>query len=1396
MIRNVSLETSALIFRTLWLSYVFFFAYISTVFSQDNDFVFRHLSISEGLSQSSVISVAQDKKGLMWFGTRDGLNKYDGQRFTVYKHDNNDSSSISNNDITSIFEDSSGDLWIGTFNGLNKYAYNKDRFIQFFNDIEDPTTISDNSIWTIFESSNGDIWVGTANGLNRYDKKTHKFERFYHDPQNEYSLSNNYVHDIFEDHEGFIWIATAEGLNKMSVSTNGHVRFKKYLHQPGDASSISNNYIQTIAEDASGNLWIGTKYGGLNKYDYRTDSFEAYKYDPKKPNSISNNDVRCLSFDKAGNLWIGTYSGLNLFEIKEKRFYRFLNEKDDPNTLSKNSIKSIFIDVNESVWVGTYYGGVNLLDPQNSNFKNYKYKPNLSGLSFEVVSAIIEDKKGNIYIGTEGGGVNVLNNKTKIFKYIKKDNSAHTITSNNIKSLYLDKKKNLWIGTYSGGLNILNLKTDAIKHYQNDPEDRYSLSDNDIYSIVQQNDSLFWLGTHGGGLNLFNRNSGQFTHFREGASPHLSSDLIRIVFKDSKGNLWVGTQYGLNFLSRQNIKANNIQFKNYFYNRTKQTGEDILTIFEDSQSRIWVGTNESGLSLFDSVADKFVNYSLYAMSGSTSNLVHGILEDNNQNLWVSTNQGILKLNPNDSTFKKFDESDGLVANEFNNNSCMKTSSGEMYFGSLEGVANFHPDSIITNQYAPPVVLTDFKLFGQTVKVGSNDGVLDKIISNINQVELEYDQAIFTIGYAIPNYINPNKNYYTYRLKGLEEQWNTTRNNSATYTIQKPGTYVFEVKGANNDGLWNAEPTTLQVTVNPAPWRTWWAFLLYGIIISVALLLLVNIILSRSKFKHELELEHVNNERQKAVNQMKLQFFTNISHEFRTPLTLILGPLEQIIVDYRGSNKLYKKLLVIEKNANRLLKLIDQLMDFRKFENNHFQLRAAEGNIVAFVKEIFLSFKQFAKLHHFNYEFTSEVDALMLWYDRDKMERVIYNLISNAFKYTPNNGNINVSITQSEDTVEITVADSGVGMEQEHLDKIFERFYEVGPCKNLLNTKYNKGTGIGLALTKGIVDLHSGQINVRSKKNAGSIFTVRLPLGTSHLKEEQVLKDFKNSEDINNYRMKNYLAVQPEEYDYFPDIPKDAPVILIVEDNIEVRKYIVQIFKDNYNIKEASNGKEGLKQALLSGPDIIISDVMMPEMDGIEFCSQIKSNIKTSHIPFILLTARTSLIFKFEGLEMGADDYISKPFNVKELKIKVKNYIKSQKRLKEKFTNESVVNPSEITVNSMDEKLLEKALQIVDENISNEMFDIPTFCEELGVSRTMLFTKIKAWTNLTPNEFIQVMRLKRAACLLEQNKLNIAQVGFEVGFKNPKYFSKCFQRHYSITPTLYAKKFTSPDEIET
>ena len=1349
---------------------------------------FRHLATGDGLSQGSVISIAQDDKGLLWFGTRDGLNTYDGKNFTVFRNDPNDSTSISNNDILEVLVDDKGDLWIGTYNGLNRYCYSEDRFHRYFNDKSNPNSLANNSIWALCQLENGEIWIGTGAGLNIY--KDGQFQRVSNDPDDPNSLSKNYVVEVFQDSRGEIWVGTSRGLNRLISRENGHFQFKRYFSDPDDPNALNDNFVQAIGEDQDGNLWVGTR-GGLHQLDRESEEFTRYLHADNDPKSISHNDVRSLTYDQDGVLWAGTYNGLNKMTVTGE-FISIVNDPNDEQSLSKNTIKSTFVDRKGTLWVGVYYGGINMLDETNGNFTNYEHLPSGNGLSYDVVSSIVEGVNGEIYIGTEGGGINLFDPKSGEIDAITRSNSQ--LSNDNIKALYLENQY-LWVGTLSAGIDVYNTKTGQFDaHF----DTQSGLVHNSVYAILRENDSLVWVGTFGGGLHLLNIKTKQSLvfQFEINDSKAITDNQVRLLHRDHDGNLWIGTQYGLNLLSSNNLKNGLYEFERFFYDDHKKSGEDILVIYEDQQNQIWVGTYESGLSLYNAKENTFSSYQLFDSQEGTSNVVHGILEDEMGSLWVSSNHGITRINLNDSTKLTFDQSDGLVSNEFNNNSSYRGKDGRMFFGGPQGLTSFYPKQIKTNHYAPNTVITDFKVFNQSVKVGAEDGILSQSIIETKELVLEYDQAIFSIEFAIPNFINPDKNRYQYRLLGLENQWNNTSKTNATYTIQQPNTYTFEVKGANNDGIWSEEVTRLQIKVLPAPWRTWWAFVIYLLIIIVALYLLTSIMMSRSKLRHQLELEHFENERQQSIHQMKLRFFTNISHEFRTPLTLILGPLEQILQEYKGSNKVYKQLKVMEKNSVRLLKLVNQLLDFRKFENEHENLNTGEGNVVRFIEEIFLSFKQYAKIHNINYEFEAAEESIRVWYDRDKLERVFYNLISNAFKYTPENGTIRLKVWEENGQLKASISDTGIGLDTEHIDHIFDRFYEVQSKETSPKHQHQKGTGIGLAIARSVVEMHSGTIEVNSEKGAGTTFTITLPQGDQHLTPEQKLKDFKDSEDLSTYFDINQTELIEEEESSPGDIQSNdetLPCILVVEDNPSVRKFIVDVFKDQYRIEEAENGMDGFKKAVQLVPDLIISDVMMPKMDGIEFCFQTKSNLKTSHIPFMLLTARTSLIFKFEGLESGADEYINKPFNVKELKLKTRNLLNTYQKIREKFSDESIIKPAEITVSSIDEKLLKRALEIVEQNISNEFFNIQLFGSELGVSRTMLFTKVKAWTNLTPNEFIHSMRMKRAAQILEQNKVSISEVSYQVGFNNPKYFSKCFQKYHGVTPTEYAGKFSIVDQ---
>lgn len=1346
------------------------------IFSQ-NKYRLKNISTTDGLSQSSVIAIHQDKFGQMWFGTRDGLNKYDGSKFTIFRNDAANKHSISNNDILSIEEDNTGKIWVGTYNGLNCYDPVSNTFTRYLH-TKNNHTISSNAIWSIREIGD-EMWFGTSKGLTIYNKKSKLFTSVFHSDTDPSTVPSNNIITILKSKKGAIWIGTTKGLCKLVNRKNGKLSFKNY---PLNNTDLLN--VQAIAEDVSGNLWVGTKNKGLLKFDKTSNAFVSFLSEDKYREI--NTDIRSLAFDNQGSLWIGAYDGIYILG-KDKNVQK-INSSNNSNGIDK--VKSIYMDRKGSVWIGCYYKGVNIWDISNVNFSNYNQNSKKIAMSFDVVSSIIADKKQNIYFGTEGGGITIYNKNTEAISYINSKGGQNI--KNDIKSMCLSGDI-LWIGTYSKGLSAYNVISKRMEDHRIADDLTVLLKESGVYSIKAEGNGIIWIGTFGKGLIRYNTVSKTFETIGNDNTKanYLTNNIVRTILVDQKKGAWVGTQNGLNYIPLNNFTPNKYSIQHYFFDSASLSGDDILTLFQDSQKKIWVGTKAKGLHYFD--GKKFNKINL-RIGNTVITSIHSILEDDDKNLWISTNQGIIKYSTTLKTVVIYDQKDGLASNEFNDNAALKLDSNQFYFGSPSGATYFDAKKISLNTYAPQVLITNLKIKNENIHPNDSIGILEKSIGYTKTITLDYDKANFSIDFAIPNYIRSKNNQYSYRLVGLENNWTTTKSTEAIFAIQNPGTYTFEVRGSNNDGVWNKVPTTLTVIVKPAPWRSIWAFLLYGIVIGVGLYGLIWIMKSKARLKQKLELEYLETKRIEENNIAKLDFFTNISHEFRTPLTLILGPLQQILANYNGTNEMYKKLLVIEGSANHLLSLINRLMDFRKLENHQVTLESAEGNIVKFTREIFLSFIEYAKDGGYNYTFESSEEEILVYFDRYKLERVFYNLISNAFRYTPKGGNIHLKISHDNENLFIAIEDSGVGIAPEHIDKIFDLFFEV-PMHNNVQKNYNKGTGIGLSIVKNIVKLHKGDIEVTNKETQGVVFKVTLPLGRTHLLDNEIITDFRISDDIDQYtaQLEKAEITEPEDIDDFV-VNDEKQTILIVEDHKVLRSFMKNLLKEDYNIIEAENGKIAFEKALQHVPNLIISDVIMPEMVGTELCSKIKENLKTSHIPVILLTSRTSLVYKFEGLESGADDYISKPFNLIEFKLRVKNLLNSTERLKNKFSSDDNFIPSEITVSSLDEDLLKKAFKIVEENISNEQFDIPFFCTELGVSRTMLFLKIKAWTNFTPNEFIHEIRLKRAAQLLEQNKLNVSEISYKVGFNNPKYFSKCFQKKYGETPTQFADKFFKSSEI--
>jgi len=1346
----------------------FLFIFLSVhCFSQSSLYRLKNITTVNGLSQSSVIAIHQDLKGQMWFGTRDGLNRYDGSTISVFRNNPKDSLSICNNDILSIEGDKSGNLWVGTYNGLNCYNPVSNVFKHYFHG-NSANTLCNNTIWNIKEINN-EIWIATAGGLSIFNKSTQKFTSVSHNSKNSSSLSNNFVLSIYKTKKGAIWVGTAKGLCQLISRKGDSFVFKEFF-----TSNNERLYVQDIKEDKNGNLCVATKQHGLLKLDSKSNKLIPFSQ------NLTDSDVRSIDFDKNDVAWVGTYEGL--FTIQNSgNVIKVYNNPD--KKLSFGKIKSVFTDRKGSVWIGSYYNGISFWDESNNNFTNINQNSGLSALSYDVVSSLASNSN-SIYIGTECGGITVLDSKTGVTSKII------GLAVNNVKSLYLSNAGILWIGTFTEGIAAYDTKSKRFVNELINPNLKSILKESGVYVIKKgRKEGVLWIGTFGKGLIRYDSNLktyqmiGNDNYFDN----FLTNNRVRTLLIDKKDNLWIGTQSGLNVINLNDFDNNTYHIKHYFFDNKLLSGDDILSLYQDKSNRIWVGTKAKGLYVYNGSNFNKINIKKDDFEVTS---IHSLSEDDNSNLWMSTNFGIIKYNLKTKINFIYDQNEGLVSNEFNDNAFLKIGNNQFYYGGPSGITYFNSKKLPVNQYSPQVLLTDFKIGNKSINVVTENELLEKSINYTKSITLSYDKANFTINFAIPNFINSTNNQYSYRLVGLDNEWTTTSSTFATFTIQKSGTYTFEVKGANNDGVWNESPTTLEIVVKPAPWKSWWAISIYLLLIWAALYGFVWIVKSKEKLRQELLLEYRESERSKEDNNAKLQFFTNISHEFRTPLTLILGPLQQILLNYNGSNEMYKKLLVIESSSNHLLKLINRLMDFRKYETNQFTLEAAEGNIVKYVKEIFLSFTEYAKDGGYKYTFESVDDEIIVYFDRLKLERVFYNLISNAFRYTPKGGEINVRIRKEKKEVIIEVDDNGVGIPEIYVDKIFDLFFEI-PTNNEVQVNYNKGTGIGLSIVKNIVNLHKGVISVVNKPTNGVVFKVVMKLGSNHLTDEEIIKDFKISDDVAQYEVQldNISNVDQEDINDI-EVSEEKLTVLIVEDHKVLRSFMKNLLKKDYNVIIAENGAIGLKKALKFIPDLIVSDVIMPEMVGTELCAKIKENIKTSHIPVILLTSRSSLIYKIEGLESGADDYISKPFDLTEFKLRIKNLLVSKQRLKAKFSSEDSFTPSEIAVSSLDEQLLKKAFKVVEDNISNEQFDIPFFCAELGVSRTMLFTKIKAWTNFTPNEFIHEIRMKRAAQLLEQNKINISQISYKVGFNNPKYFSKCFQKKFGETPSQYQSKFSN------
>ncbi|WP_282122150.1 hybrid sensor histidine kinase/response regulator transcription factor [Algibacter mikhailovii] len=1402
-----------LVFRITYFTLALFLFGISQSYGQNSQ-KFERLTTANGLSQSDVNAIYQDDDGFMWFGTHDGLNRYDGYNFTVFKPNADDKNSISSNLIWKIIGDENGNLWIGTTGGgLNYFDKKTETFKTFKKNKSNKYSLQSNYITLLYKDSKRRLWIGSNRGLDMIDLKKSidslEVEHFNIFTNNiSPSRNNSTVNVLFEDKMKQLWKGDYYGLSKLSINKNGDQYFK-----PIDTSiNFPGVNIRCIAQDGFNNLIIGT-------------SNALYRFSPEKESDntqlIRKGAFTTLSI-RNNQIWAGTLGGLIEFDNSSATELPRLVSiyKYDPvnpyHSLSKDAVKSLFIDKTGIVWVGTNGGGVNKFDPQRKQFRHINKSLDPNSLSHDKVRTILEDSQKNLWVGTEGGGLNMLsvtNRKTN--KFIKFDKVNNVFA---LEEIHLKNASKLFIGVESSpGLYELDLTDNKPKANQ----DIKPITEvrNSVFSILQDRDKNVWVGTYRDGVYRWLINN-EKTDFKKDALIHypdnkfsLPSNIIRDIFQDSNGNIWFATGRGLCRLKPDQIHVEKPKF-NVFQtnpnNKTSISHNYVLTIAESKSGVIWVGTLGGGLNkVIENLETNTIEFKRYSEeNGLPNNVIKDILEDDQGNLWLSTNKGLSRFNPKAESFQNYDVNDGLQNNEFSELTAFKKQDGEMLFGGVNGFNAFYPNEITNNEVIPVTILTNFSIFNKPVKIGDQFNgrvILDKSINTINEIDLKYDENSFSFEFAALHYSAPQKNNYAYTLKGFNNDWiyTTSENRIATYTNLAPGYYTLKVKSSNNDNIWNEKPVEINIKISPPFWRTNLAYLFYLALAIVLLLAFRRFTIIRSARKHQLELEHVEKDKHEEIQRLKLEFFTNISHEFRTPLTLIKGPLDYLIKkgETISPKEVSDQYGVMRKNTNYLLRLINQLLDFRKMDHGKMNLNLSKSDIVVFLKEVAAPFQFLSRKKNISFEIKASKNRLLTWFDPEAIEKIVNNLLSNAFKFTPDNGSIAINLFDGNnfkkpDTIDleldqskyiiIQVRDSGPGIPSHRIQHVFERFYtEIG----ITNDANIKGAGIGLSFTKNLVELHQGIIKVQSDPESGTTFYVWLPKNKEAYNKKAGMNFHENIEPkefiSQEVAESNALSLMDDIVDN--NITKSRsklPVLLIIDDNADIRAFIKKGFGENYYIYEAENGEKGLQLAKEFMPNIIITDLMMPIMNGIEFCNELKSTQETSHIPVVMLTAKTSQEKEIEGLKTGADAYIRKPFDLEILELKLSNILRQREELRKKFNREITLQPSEVTVTSSDEKFLKDSIAVVEKHMMNSDFSVSTLMKEMTISRSHLFFKIKELTGLSTTEFIRNIRLKRAVQLLEKGDFSVKETMYMTGFNTASYFSKCFKKQFGVIPSKY------------
>lgn len=1347
-------------FMKRFLAFIVSLFFFNTVVSQNDD-RFVHLSVKEGLSNGRVVSIVQDSLGFVWIGTKNGLNRYDGSSFKKYNQKN---SGLSSNDVSSLLVDNKGLLWIGTTEGgVNVYDPKKDRFEVFQNTGEENKRLSSNEVHTIKSDQKGNIWIGTKLGIDLFNRDRNRFETYQYYLENGSALNFLNVWSIAEDFRGNLILGTYEnGIYQFDTKTR---RFEKY--QVGSNFNEKDHtlkFINDLFYLSERDLLVGTNGDGLFRLNIDTGVlshfFENYpEFDAPM--------IRKIYRDTNQNIWVGT-DGDGIVKIEQKKYFKwditqYLHDNRLRFSLANNTVNAIFEDNQSNIWIGTAWGGINIFEKKANN-NSFYFSDGIGYNPSPILSVLKEGEE--LWTGTNGNGLNNYNTKTKQNTRFH-DKSKMTFDGDFVQLIKKRTNNTYWIGTFANGLFLFDPVKGIRKRY-NRGDNSNALSCNDVRDVIEVTPGKLWVGTWGGGLSFLDLDKETFKNYRhsENMPNTLSSNDVVSMSYDEKGLLWMGTYGG--GLNRFDLKSRTFQsFKTFHGAKNELEGNFIFDLFDDKRGTLWLGT-KSGLKRFDKKTEVFEHFTVG--NNTNSNTVVSLIGDEFGNIWMGTKAGVFKYNRQSKKIQRIESE----INEFHIGAVCTSPEGELFFGGAEGVISFSSKRTVHQKTLPKLLFTELKLFDKLVNVGDGS-ILKSNISLVDEITLNHKQDVISFGFSVLKYPF-SATEYKIKMEGFEDHWREIGSEgTATYTNLSPGKYIFKVQSDGVGPLSQSESyAELRVEVLPPFWMTWWAYLIDTIIFLVIIWFVRHYTLAWMAVKNNLRLEKLQREQEDKIHKLKQRFFTNISHEIRTPLTLITGTINSLMKSNVSSRE-QKQFSNLRRSTGRLMNLVSELLNIRKLETGNTQLHVSKNDIVLFIHEIFLAFSQHAIGNNITYKFNKPNNPLHVWFDKIQLEKTIYNLLTNAFKFTSSGDGITVSVLPGNENVNILVEDTGKGIPYGKLSRIFDRFYQ-----NEDTIVDSTGFGIGLSIAKDIVELHSGSIQVKSELEKGSCFTITLPLGKEHFKSEQIASDKINDENsISNYRSDSHRDFDTEGF-------YDAK-ILIVEDNIHLLNYLKELLSQNFETITAENGKVGYELATKELPDVVVSDVMMPVMDGIRLCSKLKSSILTSHIPVILLTARAMVENIMEGFETGADDYLVKPFNENVLMIRIKNLLISRKQLREKYTHDLLLSPREMSFISPDQEFLMKLNDLIERNISNLDFNIEKLAIEMAMSHSNLYKKIKALTGMTTVGFVRDFKLKRAAQLLKQNKIAIIDVCFRVGYTDRRHFSQEFKKKFKMTPSAYAKE---------